>query len=177
MERHVACIKSPAAIADAPDVALLPRTDPHTGSMSWTGDDSDDLLAWLVALPDCPPVTAHQVLRCSGSAHAGDPEGTALFCGFVQADPEAGVARRRCVACAQVADLFDSGERWTYPGTYECVGCRQSLVELAVGLNTDEVGRAHWLAMAARCVGCGRINGLTDLLLPGMAIHEVFASI
>lgn len=155
-------------------MALLKRTDGRSGSTIWTGDDSDDLLAWLSALPDCPPVTQPVLLRCGGSAHGDEPP---AFCGYVQADSRSGVARRRCVACAHVTDLFDSSERWTYPSTYECVGCRQSLVELAVGISASDDGLAQWLALAARCVGCGRISGLTDCLLPGRTMDEVLAGV
>ena len=139
--------------------------------MSWTGDEASDLLQWLSELPDCPPITHPMVLRCE--RHEDDPE----FCGYVQADPREGVARRRCVACAQVTDLVDSGERWTFPETHECPGCCQSLVELAVGVSADSGGHAHWLALAARCVGCGRISGLTDAVLHGEPLEEVLASV
>jgi hypothetical protein len=150
-------------------VALLRHLDPHTGSAFWTGDDSADLLPWLTALTDSPAITEARVLRCEQE----DRE----FCGFVQADPRSGVARRRCVACAAVTDLLDSAERWSFPATYECPGCQQSLVELAVGISADHERRTSWLAMAARCVGCGRIAGLTDRLVSGLAIEEVLVAV
>ena len=81
------------------------------------------------------------------------------------------------MACAAVTDLRDSGERWTYPDTFACVACRQSLVELAAGISTNEQGRARWLALAARCVGCGRITGLTDVLLEDVEMDELLASV
>ena len=152
-------------------MALLKQTDPRTGSVSWTGDESVDLLTWLSGLTDCPPVTQPALLRCE--KHEKDP----VFCGYVQADARSGVARRRCVACAEVTDLFDSGERWTYPETYECIGCRSSLVELAVGISTADDGNAGWLALAARCVGCGRISGLTDVTIAHRPVDEVLAAV
>lgn len=135
----------------------------------WTGDEAADLLPWLRALTGCPEITQARLLRCETE----DRE----FCGFVQADARSGVARRRCVACATVTDLLDSGERWSFPNTYECPGCQQSLVELAVGISTDEERRASWLALAARCVGCGRISGLTDRLVPGVSLEEVLVAV
>jgi hypothetical protein len=152
-------------------MALLKHTDPRNGSISWTGEDPDDLMAWLSQLTDCPTVTQPVVLRCE--KHERDP----VFCGYVQADPHTGVARRRCVACAEVTDLFDSGERWSYPETFECQGCRSSLVELAVGINAEPDGQAHWLALAARCIGCGRISGLTDVTINALTVDEVLASV
>lgn len=139
--------------------------------MSWTGDEASDLLQWLTELSGCPPITHPKVLLCE--RHTDDPE----FCGYVQADPREGVARRRCVACAQVTDLVDSGERWTFPDTHECPNCCQSLVELAVGVSADADGHAHWMALASRCVGCGRITGLTDAVLHGEPVEQVLASV
>ncbi len=150
-------------------VALLQNVDPSSGAICWSGEDGDDLLSWLTALGDCPPVNQPRLLRCE--------QHDDLFCGYVQADPHAGVARRRCVACAGITDLFDSAERWTYPDTYECPDCRQSLVELAVGISTGEEGQAQWLALAARCVGCGRISGLTDRVVDGRTVEEVLAAV
>jgi hypothetical protein len=200
-------VKKPARYADSGQVALHRNLDPHTGSAFWTGDESADLLPWLTALTDCPAITEARVLRCEQE----DRE----FCGFVQADPRSGVARRRCVACAAVTDLLDSTERWSYPATYECPGCQQSLVELAVGVSDAPIatrrageagagrrhvdapiatrrageagaGRGHvaddgrrisWVAMAARCVGCGRIAGLTDRLVSGITIEELLVAV
>jgi hypothetical protein len=152
-------------------VTLLKHVDSHSGAIHWTGESEADLLAWLCGLSDCPPVTLPELLRCD--QHEDNPP----FCGFVQADPQTGVARRRCVACATVTDLFDSGERWTFPDTFECPGCRQSLVELAVGISTGGDGTAEWLALAARCVGCGRISGLTDRVLGHLPIDQVLAGV
>jgi hypothetical protein len=150
-------------------VTLLKHLDRHTGSAFWTGDESEDMLGWLTALTGCPEITQARLLRCETE----DRE----FCGFVQADARTGVARRRCVACATVTDLLDSGQRWSFPDTYECPGCNQSLVELAVGISTDDERRASWLALAARCVGCGRIAGLTDRLVPGVSLEEVLVAV
>lgn len=152
-------------------MALVKQVDPRTGSITWTGEETNDLLTWLEGLTDCPPITQPVLLRCE--RHESDP----IFCGYVQADPRTGVARRRCVACAEVTDLLDSGEWWTYPDTYECLGCRQSLVELAIGVSVPHDGRAEWLALAARCVGCGRISGLTDLMIDGLPLDEVLAGV
>jgi hypothetical protein len=152
-------------------VALFEHADPYSGTVTWTGDEASDLLQWLTELSGCPPITHPKVLLCE--RHVDEPQ----FTGYVQADPQEGVARRRCVACAQVTDLIDSGERWTFPDTHECPSCCQSLVELAVGVSADDDGHAHWLALASRCVGCGRISGLTDAVLHGEPVEQVLASV
>jgi hypothetical protein len=152
-------------------VALFKHADPNSGAVTWTADEAGDLLQWLSELTDCPTVTHPMVLQCE--RHVDDPQ----FCGYVQADPREGLARRRCVACAQVTDLAGDDGRWTFPETHECPACCQSLVELAVGVSADEEGHARWLALAARCVGCGRISGLTDAVLDGRPVEEVLASV
>ncbi len=63
------------------------------------------------------------------------------------------------------------------PDTHECPACCQSLVELAVGVSADGDGNARWLALASRCVGCGRVTGLTDAVLDGRPVEEVLASV
>lgn len=67
-------------------------------------------------------------------------------------------------------------EHWSFPAMHSCAGCGQSLMELAVGVHTTAaVDRAevHWLALAGRCVACGRIDGLTDLYVDGVALDLV----
>jgi hypothetical protein len=150
-------------------VSLTKHADPYTGAEFFTGDEAADLIPWFDALTGCPEVTDFRLLTC---VNEGD-----LFCGYVQADPHSGVARRRCVACAEVTDLLDSGNRWSFPVTFECRGCQQSLVELAVGISADTERRAGWLALAARCVGCGRISGLTDCLIQGDTVEEVLVAV
>ncbi|HEY5335580.1 MAG TPA: hypothetical protein VIJ71_06120, partial [Mycobacteriales bacterium] len=112
-----------------------------------------------------------------------DAESGAWF--YVEADAEAGVARRRCMACGDVTNLLDSAERWTHPPMHACRHCSASLMELAVGLHVD-LGDEHtdllhrqvrWLALAARCVDCGLIEGLTDMTVPATSIGEVLRAI
>jgi hypothetical protein len=131
-----------------------------------TGEDADDLLNWLRRLDGCPPVT-HAVL--TSCARHGEEQPT---WSYVEADARAGVARRRCVACGGAAAVLDSAERWTFPPMWSCRGCSQSLAEVAAGLSVDE-GETTWLALAARCVECGRIEGLTDVVVPRLPVDEV----
>ena len=136
-----------------------------------TGETPEDLLEWLGRLTGCPPVT-HTLLAGCDRHQTGDSEDEATWC-YVEADAAAGVARRRCVACGSTAALLDSAERWTFPPMFSCRSCSQSLVEVGVGLSADDEDVTNWLAMAARCVSCGRIEGLTDLLVDSIPRQEV----
>jgi ribosomal protein S14 len=138
-------------------------------SDSVTGEGPDDLLDWLRNLTGCPPVT-HALL--AGCDRHGDDADESTWC-YVEADAGAGVARRRCVACGATAALLDSAERWTFPPMFSCRGCSQSLVEVGVGLSANEQDETNWVALAARCVTCGRIEGLTDVVVAGIPRQEV----
>jgi hypothetical protein len=135
-----------------------------------SGDEADDLLHWLRSLSGCPTVT-HSVLA-SCDRHGDD---SATWC-YVEADAGNGVARRRCVACGATSALLDSAERWTFPPMHSCRSCAQSLVEVAAGIAATD-NEATWLALAARCVGCGRIEGLTDVVVHGLSVDEVSAQL
>jgi ribosomal protein S14 len=136
-----------------------------------TGDTADDLLDWLRGLTGCPPVTHTLLTSCD---RHGDENPT---WSYVEADASSGVARRRCVACGATSALFDSAERWTFPPMWSCRGCAQSLVEVGAGLSTTTDDETTWLVLAARCVACGRIEGLTDAVVPGLPLDEVTAHI
>ncbi|HEV7208504.1 MAG TPA: hypothetical protein VGN54_07180 [Mycobacteriales bacterium] len=134
------------------------------------GEDATDLRSYLRALTGCPPITHTFSLRC---AQHGDGGGDWFY---VEADPVSGIARRRCMACAQVTAMLDSNQHWTYPAMHACAGCGQSLMELAVGLHADgsgDDGQVDWLALAARCVACGRIDGLTDVCVDRLAVRDL----
>lgn len=145
-----------------------------TPALGTVGEDVDDLRTYLHALPDCPPVQHTQQLRCASR----DGE---WF--FVEADAAAGVARRRCITCGTSTDLLDSAGHWTFPPMHACSACGQSIMELAVGLHAAEPAepgeppRVGWLALAARCVECGRIDGLTDAYVPDLTVGEVAGSV
>jgi hypothetical protein len=147
------------------------HASPELGTV---GEDVDDLRTYLHRLQGCPPIEHTQLLRCSRH-----PAGEDAVWFYVEADSEQGVARRRCVACGDVVHLLDSAREWTHPPMHFCPSCSTSIMELAVGLHMDEGDgdgldrRVQWLALAARCVDCGRISGLTDAHVPAMTIGEV----
>jgi hypothetical protein len=134
-----------------------------------TGEDVEDLRSWLRQLEGGPHVDEVVVLACA--AHGDEPSTWT----YVEADALAGVARRRCLACAQVVAVLDSADRWTDPPMHACSGCAGSIVEVAAGLAVPDGEHVEWVALAARCVECGRLAGLTDLVLPGVPVAEVVA--
>jgi ribosomal protein S14 len=124
-----------------------------------TGEDVEDLRSWLRALAGDPDVHETVVLHCDRHDDAS------ATWGYAEADGSTGIARRRCLACGAARSLLDSDQRWTHPPMWACGGCRQSIAELAVGLNLPDGEHVRWLALAARCVHCGRLAGLTDALV------------
>jgi hypothetical protein len=136
-----------------------------------TGEDVEDLRAFLSKLPDSPDVHETVVLAC---ANHEDERPTWTY---VEADIRAGVARRRCLQCAQSVALLDSAERWTHPPMWSCRTCSQSIAEVAVGLSVEDGEHVTWAVVGARCVDCGRIDGLTDMVLPRTPLAEVLAGL
>jgi hypothetical protein len=132
----------------------------------------EDLKSWLRDLPDCPAITRVVAARCERPIHGEEP-GTWFY---VEADAREGVARLRCLGCADVTSLLDSAERWTYPPAWACRDCNQSIAEVAFGVH-DEDGAATWMAVAARCVECGSVSGLTDVVVPATPVDAFVASL
>ena len=146
----------------------------HKLADSELGEDSDDLRHWLEALTGCPPVTMTLLSRCANPVHAGDD---AMTWFYVEADAARGIARRRCLACGGVHHLLDSEAHWSYPPMHACVTCGQSMFEMAVGLHVTDGTVVTWAAVAVRCVGCGRLDGVTDMNVPGLSVDEVRAGL
>ncbi len=133
-----------------------------------TGESVDDLTAWLSQLSGCPSVDRVHVAHCCGDGEAS------WF--YVEADPRGGTARRRCIACGSAVSVLDSDRHWDFPPTWSCPECRQSIAEVAYGLHLDGDG-VGWVAMGARCVECGTLGGLTDLLVPGTPVEQVLGAL
>lgn len=131
-----------------------------------------DVLQWLRDLDECPPVTRAVVARCTRPVHGVDP--ATWF--YVEADAAAGVARLRCLACGDARAVMDSEERWTYPPAWSCQDCRQSIAEVAFGVHTED-DVANWLAVAVRCVECGNVAGVTDMVVPNLPADEFVTSL
>jgi hypothetical protein len=135
-----------------------------------TAESVTDTVDWLHALTGCPPIAATHVARCS--AHETDD--AVWF--YVEADAARGVARLRCLACGREQHLTDSAERWSYPQAWACTRCAQSIAEVVLGAHTgNDPQVADWVALAVRCVDCGTIAGLTDVVLPppGLPLDQV----
>ena len=133
------------------------------------GEDVEDLRSWLRQLDGSPPVHEVVVLGCAGH---GDERPTWAY---VEADASLGLARRRCLACGASVALLDSGARWSRPPMHACSGCGTSIVEVAVALSLPDGDHVEWVAVGARCVECGRLAGLTDLVLDRTPLAEVLA--
>jgi hypothetical protein len=91
----------------------------------------------------------------------------------VQSDPATGVAKRRCLACGFAVSVLDSDRRWNYPPMWSCGSCGHSIAEVAAGMSAPDGTTVQWVALAARCVECGDVEGLTDLVVPGLPLGEV----
>ena len=136
-----------------------------------TGEDVDDLREWLRSLDGAPEVHEVVVLHCA--QHGDDPPTWQ----YVEADAREGIARRRCLACAATVHLLDSEPRWSHPPMWACRTCAQSIAELGVGLHVPDGEHVEWVAVAARCVECGRLEGLTDMVVPRRPLSEVLAAL
>ena len=136
-----------------------------------TGEDVEDLRSWLRALPGAPEV--HEVVTLSCAQHGDDAPTWA----YVEADATAGIARRRCLACATTVHLLDSEPHWSHPPMWACQGCGQSIAELAAALHLPDGEHVEWVALAARCVECGRLAGLTDVVVDRRPLPEVLAAL
>jgi hypothetical protein len=134
-----------------------------------TGEDTEDLRAFLSKLDGGPQVHETALLTCGNH---GDERPTWTY---VEADAATGVARRRCLQCASNVYALDSEDRWTFPHMWSCGSCNQSIAEVAVGLSMPDGDHVEWLVLGARCVECGRIDGLTDMVLPGTALSQVMS--
>ena len=135
-------------------------------------EDVEDLAIWVRGLGECPPVTQTAFAACPHPVHGDDP--ASWF--YVEADPEGGVARLRCLAGGHANDVLDSAEHWTYPGVWACRSCGQSIAEVVYGIH-DEAGTATWLMIAVRCVECGDVAGLTDFVLNETPLDGLLAQL
>lgn len=145
----------------------------RTSAGHQTAESVDDLSQWLQQLRGCPEVNRTVVKECRRSMH-GDEPGTWFY---VEADRNAGVARLRCLSCGDAHGVLDSEERWTYPPTWSCGTCGQSIAEVVFGLHVDGGDTVSWLALGVRCVNCGDLSGVADFVVPDVAVDTVVASL
>ena len=137
------------------------------------GEDSADLRLWLEGLEGCPPITVTALAHCENPVHGDDPP--SWF--YVEGDAQEGVVRRRCLACGGIKSVLDSEERWTHPPMRTCSTCGQSMFEVAGGFHLTDQGSVDWLALGIRCVGCGTIDGITDMAANGLSPSDAAAAI
>lgn len=137
-----------------------------------TAEDTNDLQKWVRGLEGCPPVTQTTLAACTHHSHGDEP--TTWF--YVEADAEAGVARLRCLSGGHAKDIHDSADRWTFPGVWSCLGCHQSIAEVVYGIHEDG-DTAKWLAVTVRCVECGDVAGLTDMIIDEVPLEDLLAAL
>jgi hypothetical protein len=135
-----------------------------------TAEDTEDLAVWVRGLTGCPAVTQTAFASCTHPSHGDEP--ATWF--YAEGDAEAGVARLRCLAGGHAHDILDSAEHWTFPHVWACISCSQSIAEVVYGIH-DEAGTAKWLVVAVRCVECGDVAGLTDMVLGDMPLDDLLA--
>lgn len=135
-------------------------------------EDALDVAAWLRGLTGCPSIDRTEVVTCTRDMH-GDEPGQWFY---VEADAAAGVARMRCLRCGCVREVLDSADRWTYPPTWSCGNCRQSIAEVVFGTHEDGSG-ITWAAMAVRCVDCGDFAGIADFVAHGVTFDELMREV
>lgn len=136
-----------------------------------TGEDAEDLRTWLTELEGSSEVHETVVLAC---AQHGDERPTWAY---VEGRAAEGVARRRCLACATTVHLLDSEQRWSHPPMWACRGCGQSIVEVAAGLSLPDGENVEWVVVGVRCVECGRLAGLTDMVVDSQPVSQVLAKL
>lgn len=144
----------------------------RTARGEYRAESVEDLLLWLRDLGGCPIISRAVKGRCASEVHGDDP--ATWF--YVEADAAAGVARLRCLACGMVKPLLDSEEHWTFPPVWSCKDCRQSIAEVGFGVHADS-GAATWLVIGVRCVECGNVAGLTDMVVPNLPLDDFVASL
>ena len=132
----------------------------------------DDLQAWLRNLSGCPTVNHTVAAVCANPSH---DEPATWF--YVEADRVAGVARMRCLSCGLVRTLLDSDERWTFPPTWACLECAQSIAEVAFGLHLEDDDSVSWAAVGVRCVNCGDLSGVADFVVERATVEGVTAAL
>lgn len=146
----------------------------HKVAGSELGEDSDDLRNWLGGLAGCPEVNVTVLATCRNPVHDGD----SMTWFYVEADARHAVARRRCLACGDVHHVLDSEEHWNHPPMHSCTTCGQSMFEVGYGLHVEGGSTVTWLAVGVRCVGCGMLDGVTDMNVhPGRPVDEVRAAL
>lgn len=136
-----------------------------------TGEDVEDLRTFLQGLEGGPTVHETVVLGCNNH---GDERPTWTY---VEASAKEGIARRRCLQCAKTTHVLDSEGRWTYPPMWACGTCGQSIAEVAAGLSLPDGDHVDWVVLGARCVECGRVDGLTDFVVDKLPLDEVVTAI
>jgi hypothetical protein len=137
-----------------------------------TAESVDDLVEWVESLSGGPAITRTAQATCRDASHGEDP--ATWF--YVEADATEGVAKLRCLSGGHVRAVADSDQRWTYPQMWSCRGCNASIAEAVYGVHDSE-DIASWLVVGVRCVNCGDVAGVTDIVLAEIPTDQLLASL
>jgi hypothetical protein len=58
---------------------------------------------------------------------------------------------------------------------WSCRGCGNSIVEMAAGLSMPDGEHVEWVVVGVRCVECGRLAGITDMVVDAVPLNEVLS--
>ena len=86
------------------------------------------------------------------------------------------IGRDGCTSRPTRRSVWPAGVACRAP-MWACLGCGQSIAEVAVGLHVPDGAPVSWLVVGARCVACGRLAGLTDLVVPDLPLDELLATL
>ena len=130
-----------------------------TSGRWWTGTEFGDLIQYLRALTaeGYPADEVRQSVCTCGST---------TF--HLEADREAGCARRVCVACSSSAFIADSAEVWAEaePEQVRCP-CGGRQLELGVAFSKRLNGEVRWVTVGQRCLACGVLASFADWEIDG----------
>ena len=132
----------------------------------------EDLAQWVEGLKGCPPIGHTTVARCFHPSHGDEPP--TWF--YVEADPRP--ASPGCAACPAVTSTSSSTRLSAGPSraAWACPACSQSIAEVVYGVS-ERGGKADWLAVAVRCVECGDVAGVCDLVLPSLDLDLLLGAL
>lgn len=144
----------------------------RTAGHRHTAETVLDLVQWVEALEGAPEIARTKQAMCHHESHGDEP--ATWF--YAEADSVEGVARLRCLAGGHVQHILDSEQRWTFPHMWSCVSCSQAIAEIVYGVHVENA-KATWVVLAARCVECGDVAGLTDIVITPTDLDEFVDSL
>ena len=60
---------------------------------------------------------------------------------------------------------------------WSCEGCGHSIMEIAAGVSAPQDDLVSWVVLAVRCPECGRLAGVTDIVVDDLPLDQVLAEL